>query len=131
VTIGIHKLGNNSFNRNWQIAQGAIIANTGETVQDIHPFLIEGKGHTAISNVEAFSGHNGALTTLGVSYDFMKVTGNDKCTISLFGCRMRNYVADEPFTIENKNAVIQAVACIDKNEEAFTGNKNDSHDRNP
>jgi hypothetical protein len=119
VTIGIHKLGNNNFNRNWQIAQGAIIANTGEAVQNIHPILIEGKGHTAISNVEAFSGHNGALTTIGVSFDFMKVIGNDKCTISLFGCRMRNYFADEPFTIENKNAIIKAVACIDKNEEVF------------
>lgn len=120
VTIGIHKSGNNDFNRNWQIAQGAIIANTGEAVQDIHPILIEGKGHTSISNVEAFSGHNGALTTLGLSYDFMKVIGIDKCTISLFGCRMRNYFADEPFTIENKNAIIQAVACIDKKEEVFT-----------
>lgn len=120
VTIGIHKLGNNSFNRNWQIAQGAIIANTGQTVQDIHPFLIEGQGHTAISNVEAFSGNNGALRTLGVSFDFMKVTGNDTCSISLIGCRMRNYVSDKPFTIENKNAVIQAVACIDKNEEVFS-----------
>lgn len=120
VTIGIHKSGSNNFNRNWQIAQGAIIANTGDVVQNIHPILIEGKGHTAISNVEAFSGHNGALTTLGVSFDFIKVIGNEKCTISLFGCRMRNYSADEPLTIENKNAIIQAVACIDKNEEVFT-----------
>jgi len=119
VTIGIFKSGNNNFNRNWQIAQGAIIANTGEKTEDIHPILIEGKGHTSISNVEAFSGHNGALKTLGISYDFMKVTGNDKCTISLFGCRMRNYFADNPLTIENSNAVIQAVACIDKNEVVF------------
>lgn len=119
VTIGIFKSGNNNFNRNWQIAQGAIIANTGERIEDIHPVLIEGKGHTSLSNVEAFSGKNGALTTKGISYDFMKVTGNDKCTISLYGCRMRNYYADNPLTIENKNAVIQVVACIDKNEEAF------------
>lgn len=120
VTIGIYKSGSNNFNRNWQIAQGAIIANVGENIKDIHPIVIDGKGHTSISNVEAFSGHNGALTTLGASYDFMKVTGDDKCTISLSGCRMRNYIADKPFTIENKNAIIQAVACVDKNEEAFT-----------
>lgn len=119
VTIGIHKSGSNTFNRNWMIAQGAIIANAGEAVQDIHPILIEGKGHTSISNVEAFSGHNGALKTLGLSFDFMKVTGQEKCTISLFGCRMRNYVADTPFTVENSNAIIQAVACIDKNENIF------------
>ena len=29
VTVGIHKLGDGAFNRNWQIAQGSIIANTG------------------------------------------------------------------------------------------------------
>ncbi|MCX6226574.1 MAG: hypothetical protein NTV01_17800 [Bacteroidia bacterium] len=120
VAIGIHKLGSNSFNRNWQIAQGSIIANTGEAIENIHPILIEGKGHTAISNVEAFSGKNGALTTLGVSFDFLKVTGNDTCTISLMGCRMRNYTSDKALTVENENAVIQAVACIDKNEKIFT-----------
>jgi hypothetical protein len=32
---------------------------------------------------------------------------------------MRNYFADNPLTIENSNAVIQAVACIDKNEVVF------------
>ncbi len=74
----------------------------------------------AISNVEAFSGKNGALTTLGVSYDFMKVIGTEKCTISLSGCRMRNYTAALPLTVENKNAVIQATGCIDKNEEIYT-----------
>lgn len=119
VAIGIHKLGSNSFNRNWQIAQGSIIANTGEPVENIHPILIEGKGHTAISNVEAFSGKNGALTTIGASFDFLKVTGSDICTITMTGCRMRNYTSDEPLTVENKNAVIQAVACIDKNEKPF------------
>jgi hypothetical protein len=119
VTIGIHKSGNNNFNRNWQIAQGAIIANVGENIKDIHPIVIEGKGHTSISNVEAFSGHNGALTTLGASFDFIKITGNDKCTISLSGCHMRNYIADEPITVENSNAIIQAVGCIDKNEDVF------------
>jgi hypothetical protein len=119
VTIGIYKSGSNTFNRNWQIAQGAIIANTGEKVEDIHPILIEGKGHTSISNVEAFSGHNGALKTLGQSFDFMKVAGKEKCTISLAGCRMRNYVADSPFTVENTNAIIQAAGCIDKNENVF------------
>ncbi|MEN8155529.1 MAG: hypothetical protein ABFS10_01140 [Bacteroidota bacterium] len=119
VTIGIHKLGNNTKNRNWQIAQGSIIANTGETIEEIHPIVIEGKGHTALSNVEAFSGDNAALTNHGVSYDFMTVKGAEKCTISLFGCRMRNYVAEKPLTVENKEAIIQAYGCIDKHEEVF------------
>jgi hypothetical protein len=88
VAIGIHKLGSNNFNRNWQIAQGSIIANAGEPVENIHPIWIEGKGHTSLSNVEAFSGHNGALTTVGKSFDFLKVTGTDTCTLSRVGCRM-------------------------------------------
>jgi len=120
VTIGIHKCGNNTFNRNWQIAQGSIIANTGEKIENIHPIVIEGKGHTALSNVEAFSGNNGALTNLGASYDFMTVLGDEKCTISMYGCRMRNYTSKEPLSIRNKKAVIQAVACIDKHEEIYT-----------
>ncbi len=121
VCIGIHKLGANTFNRNWQIAQGSIIANAspGKKVEDIHPLLIEGQGHTAITNVEAFSGNNPVLTNLGKSQDFLCVRGDKKLTISLFGCRMRNYAADKPITIENPAAVIQAIGCIDKHEEPF------------
>ena len=119
VTIGIHKLGAGIINRNWQIAQGSIIANTGPALRDIHPFVIEGEGHTAISNVESFSGRNGALTTIGKSHDFMLVRGSKKLTVSLSGCRMRNYVSDEPITILNRNSIIQAVGCIDKHERPF------------
>jgi hypothetical protein len=119
VTVGIHKLGDSPFNRNWQLAQGSIIANTGEKLQDVHPFIIEGHGHTAISNVEAFSGGNGALTTLKQSQDFMLVRGDKTLTVSLFGCRMRNYAADEPITINNPRAAVQAVACVDKAERLY------------
>lgn len=119
VTVGIHKLGDGTFNRNWQIAQGSIIANTGAAVADIHPIIIEGQGHTALSNVEAFSGGNGALTTLGQSQDFLLVRGDRRLTVSLMGCRMRNYAAATPITCSNPNALIQAVACVDKNEQAF------------
>lgn len=119
VAVGIHKLGNSTKNRNWQIAQGSIIANTGAEPEHIHPFIIEGQGHVSLANVEAFSGHNGALTTIEHSKDFMLVKGDKKLTISLLGCRMRNYTSAHPFTIENPQAIIQAVACIDKNEEIF------------
>lgn len=121
VSIGIYKKGNNSKNRNWQIAQGSIIANCGTRVEDIHPIVIEGKGHTALSNVEAFSGGNGALTTIpgNQSWDFLLVKGSEKLTVSIFGSRMRNYTSDSPLTIENKNAVIQAVACFDKDENLY------------
>ncbi|MDF2439844.1 MAG: hypothetical protein JWN98_828 [Abditibacteriota bacterium] len=119
VTIGVHKLGDNTFNRNWQIAQGSIIANTGARLDEVHPLLIEGQGHTSLSSVEAFSGPNPVLTTLNQSQDFLHVRGNQRLTVTLFGCRMRNYVAAAPITNLNPNAVIQAVACIDKNERLF------------
>lgn len=120
VTVGIHKLGGNSFNRNWQIAQGSIIANAGTVVADIHPFIIEGSGHTALTNVEAFSGNNPALTNTGQSQDFMLVRGSDPLTISMYGCRMKNYVANDPITKVNPNAKIVANACFDKNDNVVT-----------
>jgi hypothetical protein len=121
VTVGIHKLGDGAFNRNWQVAQGSIIANVEPDgkVENVHPILIEGLGHTAVSNVEAFSGDNGAVTNVGKSQDFLLVRGEGKLTVSLVGCRMRNYVADAPITHQNPQAVIQAVACVDKNEDAL------------
>lgn len=121
VAVGILKQGNNTKNRNWQIAQGSIIANTGEAVEDIHPIIIEGKGHTSLSNVEAFSGGNGALSTVpeNSSWDYMLVHGDSKLTISMWGCRMRNYVSDSPITIENDKALIHVAGCIDKNENLY------------
>ncbi len=119
VCVGIHKLGDNDINRNWQIAQGSIIANTGATVGDIHPIIIEGKGHTSLSNVECFSGPNDALTTVGQSQDFLLVRGDDLLTVSLSGCRMRNYVAADPVTRQNQKALIQATGCVDKDQKPF------------
>jgi hypothetical protein len=119
VTVGIHKMGDSTFNRNWMISQGSIIANTGPNLAAIHPIIIEGQGHTSLVNVEAFSGGNPALSTLNQSQDFLLVRGDQKLTVTLFGCRMRNYAADNPITIENPMASIQAVACIDKHERLF------------
>ena len=120
VSVGIHKKGASTFNRNWQIAQGSIIANVKGCADAIHPIIIEGQGHTAISNVEAFSGPNAALTADGYSDDFLLIRGDKLLTVSLFGCRMRNYRADSPITVENPKARIEAVACVDKNEEFFS-----------
>lgn len=120
VSVGIHKKGASTFNRNWQIAQGSIIANVKGCAEAVHPIIIEGQGHTSISNVEAFSGPNGALTADGYSDDFLLVRGDKLLTVSLFGCRMRNYRAESPITIENPKARIEAVACVDKNEEFFS-----------
>ncbi len=121
VAVGILKQGNNSKNRNWQIAQGSIIANTGEKVEDIHPIIIEGKGHTSLSNVEAFSGGNGALTTVkeNSSWDFLLVRGDSKLTVSIWGSRMRNYISDSPITVENKDAIIHVAGSFDKEENLY------------
>ncbi len=119
VTVGIFKDGDSKFNRNWMIAQGSIIANVGKTVDDVHPFIIQGEGHTAISNVEAFSGPNGAVTAFGKSADFLLVRGQDSPTITMSGCRMRNYERASPLTIENANAKVIARMCIDAQEELY------------
>ena len=121
VAVGILKQGSNTKNRNWQIAQGSIIANTGEKVENIHPIIIEGQGHTSLSNVEAFSGGNGALTPVKeeMSYDYLLVRGDEKLTVSIWGSRMRNYMSESPITIENNKAVIQVSGCIDKNENLY------------
>ncbi len=111
VTLGIHKLGSNWKNRNWQIAQGSIIANVGERLEDVHPILVEGIGHTSLSNVECFSGHNGALTTLGASWDFITVRG--EATVTMTGCRMQGYKADNPINVA-PCATLRAVGCFDK-----------------
>ncbi len=123
VSVGIHKLGNNKKNRNWQIAQGSIIANTGDDINNIHPIIVEGQGHTALTNVEAFSGNNPALTTYKNSKDFILVRGNEKLTVSMNGCRMWGYIADEPITIDNPKAVVMVTNCIDKNENQFNMHK--------
>ena len=116
VTVGIHKLGDGDFNRNWQIAQGSIIANAGSRLEDVHPIIIEGQGHTAMTNVEAFSADNRALTNYRRSWDFMLVRGSRRLTVSLVGSRMRNYAAEEPITVENPKALVRIVACVDKHE---------------
>lgn len=121
VAVGILKRGSNTKNRNWQIAQGSIIANTGEKVENIHPIIIEGQGHTSLSNVEAFSGGNGALTTVpeNQSWDFLLVRGDKKLTVSVWGSRMRNYVSNSPVTVENKQAIIYMSGCFDKDENLY------------
>lgn len=119
VGVGIHKLGDNNKNRNWQISQGSIIANTGENTDNIHPIIVEGEGHTSLVNVEAFSGTNPVLSTVNGSTDYLLVCGNEKLTISMYGCRMWGYLGQKPLTLENPNAKIQATDCWDKDQKPF------------
>ena len=111
VGVGIHKLGSQWTNRNWQIAQGSIIANVGEKLEDVHPILIEGKGHTSLSNVESFSGGNPALTTLGASWDYITVNGS--ASVTMTGCRMQGYKADSPIHV-SPEAQLHAIGCEDR-----------------
>jgi len=60
------------------------------------------------------------LTTLDKSQDFLLIRGDKRLTVTLSGCRMRNYVADSPITCLNPQALVQAVACIDKDQQAFS-----------
>lgn len=116
VSIGIFKDGSNTKNRNWQIAQGSIIANTTlTTVEDVHPIVITGIGHTALANVECFSGGNPALSNVAASYDFLHVIGDQPLTISMTGCRMQGYTNDVPITVLNPKAKIKTACCVDKN----------------
>lgn len=119
VKTGIYKDGDGVFNRDWEIAQGSIIANAGLTVPDIHPFVITGLGHTSITNVIAFSGDNPVLTNSGNSFDFIKIEGDKPLTVSVCGCRMANYSSDSPVTLDNKNARVSIISCVDKNGEFF------------
>ncbi len=115
VTNGILKQGDSDFNRNWMASNGSIIANVGAKVEDIHPVIVEGKGHLSLTNVEAFSGKNPALTTLGQSHDFLLVRGDGQPTIALTGCRIRNYASENAITLENPRATVTANASFDRN----------------
>jgi hypothetical protein len=108
----LYKKGSNTKNRNWQISQGSIIANAGERLEDIHPILIEGIGHTALTNVECFSGGNGALTNWGKCYDYLCVQGDQPLTVSIIGARMQGYTAADPITIKNPKAQVRVVGCL-------------------
>ena len=47
--------------------------------------------------------------------------GEEKLTITMVGCRMRDYVADGPITCLNPKAVIEVIGCFDKDENVFKG----------
>ena len=111
VGVGIYKTGSQWKNRNWQIAQGSIIANVGERLEDVHPILVEGKGHTSLANVECFSGDNPALTNLGASWDYITVNG--EASVTLTGCRMQGYKADSPIHV-SPTAKLHAIGCEDR-----------------
>ncbi|MFP4521673.1 MAG: hypothetical protein ACLFQK_05960 [Fibrobacterota bacterium] len=120
VTVGIRKKGDGKFNRTWNISQGAIIANRGDCREEIHPVLVSGSGHLSLANVEAFSGHNQALTTIGSSHDFLKILPGSTCTVFLSGCRMQGYVSENPFTVpEGTKARIRASGCLSKDGSFF------------
>lgn len=116
VCNGVFKDGDAPFNRIWEVAQGSIIANVSPDgkVENIHPFIVQGQGQISLTNVDAFSGNNGAITNQGMSYDFLKVQGNTWVIITAVNCRMRNYQSSSPVTIANDQAQISFLNCSDK-----------------
>ncbi|MDR3627753.1 MAG: hypothetical protein P4L45_13005 [Ignavibacteriaceae bacterium] len=49
----------------------------------------------------------------------MLIKGDNKKTVIIIGCGARNYVSVLRISIEKKNAVVQVVAYIDKNENPY------------
>ena len=118
VVTGILKQGRQPVNRNWQIAQGSIISNAGSDVRILHPIIVEGEGHTSLTNVEIFSGYNPALTCVPElqSWDYLLVRGDRRLSVTMTGCRLTKYAARNPITIENPHALVQAIGCVDKDQ---------------
>ncbi len=115
VTVGIEKRGEVARNRTWMVTQGAIVANAGYDVALIHPVVVEGGGHLGLSNVEAYSEENTAVGTASeASADFLRIRGNEALSVALSGCRMSGYESDDPIVIENPQASVRALGCIDR-----------------
>lgn len=122
VTNGIYKHGDSPFNRVWEVAQGSIIANASPTnnLNEIHPIYVTGRGHLSLSNVDAFSGNNGAITNMGQSYDFMTVESEYYVNVTGVNLRMRNYSSSNPITVKSDLAQISLLNCADKDGDLFT-----------
>jgi len=122
VCNGIYKGGDTPFNRVWEVAQGSIIANASPSsdVTEIHPFYVTGMGHLSITNVDAFSGNNSALTNLGKSYDFLKIESDYYVDVTGVNCRMRNYYSDNPITVNAPKAQLSFINCANKDGNIFS-----------
>jgi hypothetical protein len=127
VNRGIYRNGSDE-KLTWMITQGSIIANVGDRIENVHAIMLEGSGITSLVGVELFSGNNGALTNLGGAWDFLYVGGSNPLTAVLTSCRMYGYESEEPFTINNANAMIKASSCVDKEGVFFDYEQNPSHE---
>lgn len=115
VTVGLYHTDDGAANRTWQIAQGSIIANQGAVLDDVHPVVVTGVGgHTSLTNVDCFSGRNGGTVCTGASKDFLYLPGDGLVTVTMTGCKMSGYKADDPVTLENPLAFVRALGCFDR-----------------
>jgi len=119
VTVGIYKDGDSSFNRNWEISQGTIVANAGYNISEIHPVYITGQGHTSLLNVNSSAKASDIITSKEQSYDFVYICGSDELLVSMVNCNMRDYSSDFPISITNKKASVRAVNCSDRDGNLF------------
>jgi len=113
VTIGIGRDGDSNDKRDWEISQGSINANVGAKSADIHPFLIQGMGHTSIAAVNACSDKSDVLDSFGKSFDYIDIEGDKELTVVMINCSMKHYEAAFPITINNGNAKVRALSCVD------------------
>ena len=117
VQIGLYIAANGS----WEIAQGCIFAYLGEKVEDIHPIVITGtRGHTTLTAIDCYTVRNDWIkSSYGASYDFLYLPGNGSITVSVLGCKMSGYVADDPITVENQLATVSVRGCFDRGSKLY------------
>ena len=120
VTTGLHI----SSYKDWEIAQGCIFAYVGEAVDKIHPIIIDGaKGHTSLTNIDCVTAPNNWIKNCqDASYDFLYLPGEGFVTVSMLGCKMSGYVADDPVTVDNSYATLSISGCFDKNGNIYQKN---------
>ncbi len=59
--------------------------------------------------------------------DYTLTKGDKKLTVTIVGCRLRNYVSGRSITIENENSVVQVVVDIDKHENLYNYKLSQKH----
>jgi hypothetical protein len=66
-------------------------------------------------------------STVNTGGEYMRTKGDKKLTITIAGCRMRDYVSVLSITIQNKNEVVQVGICAEKHENLFNQKLSQKH----
>ena len=88
---------------------------------DLHPLVVDGQGHTSLTNIELFAGNTPVVSsssaqlddeTLILSEEFLLVEGSKPLTVALLGCRMSTFRAENLLTIRNRTETISTHDCF-------------------